>query len=88
MTEVGFPDLTNTDSDSNSVYQIHDIVAMTSRVIVSVKVALIPSRNLSETKEIVQDVPQAKTFQSKIRHSTLSHEELSKRWQIGLKQSR
>ena len=30
MTEVGTPDLTDTDSDSDSVYQIYDIGAMTS----------------------------------------------------------
>ena len=57
-------------------------------MIVSVKVALIQSRNVSEKKEKVQDVPQTKTFQSKGRHSTVSPEELSKRWQIGLKQAR
>ena len=70
MTEGGSPDLTDTESDSNSVYQIYDIGAMTSRMIGSVRVALIPSRNVSETKSTVQDVQQAKTFQSKLRHST------------------
>ena len=35
-------------------------------------------------KTTVQDVTQAKTFQSKERHSTVSPEELSERWQIGL----
>ena len=54
----------------------------------SVKVALITSRNVSETKATVQDVPQAKTFQSKGRHSTMSPEELSERWQVFLKQLR
>ena len=43
VTEVGSPDLTNTYSDSNSVYQIYDIRAMTSRMVGSVKVALIPA---------------------------------------------
>ena len=61
---------------------------MTSRMIGSVQVALIPSRNVSETKATVQDVPQAKTFQSKGRHSTVSPEELSEWWHIGLKQAR
>ena len=54
----------------------------------SVKVPLIPSKNISETKAVVQDVPQAKKFQSKGRHSTVSPEELSERWQIGLEQAR
>ena len=57
-------------------------------MIVSIKVNLIPSRNVSGKKSTVQDVPQAKTFQSKGRHSTVSPEELSEWWQIGLKQAR
>ena len=61
---------------------------MTSRMIGSVKVALITSRNLSESKAMVQDVPQAKMFQSKGNHSTVSPEELSGKLQIGLKQAR
>ena len=84
MTEVGSPDLTNTDSDSYLVYQTYAIGAMKSRMIGSVKVALIPSSNVSETKATVQDVSQANTFQSKGHHSTVSPEELSERWQIGI----
>ena len=57
-------------------------------IIGSVKVILIPSSNVSETKATVQDVPQAKVFQLKGFHSTVSPEELSERWQIGLKQAR
>ena len=72
IREGGSPDLTDTDSYSNSVYRIYDIGTMTSRMIGSVKVALIPSSNVSETKVMVQNVPQAKTFQSKVRHSTIS----------------
>ena len=87
-TERGYSDLTDTYSDSNSVYQIYDIGAMTSRMIGSVKFPLMPSRNLSETKTTVQDVKQAKKFQSKGRHSTVSPEELSEWWQIGLQQAR
>ena len=88
MTEGGPPDLTDKYSDSNSVNQIFDISAMTSRMIVNVRVTLIPSRNVSETKVTVQDVPQAKIFQLKRLHSTVSTEELSESWQIGLKQAR
>ena len=68
MTEEGSPDLTNTDSDSDSVEQIHDIDAKTSQIIGSVKVASIPSRNLSESKAAVKDVPQAKTSKLKRHH--------------------
>ena len=50
----------------------------------SVKVALIPSRNISETKATVQGVPQAKASKSKGRNLTVSPKELSERWQIGL----
>ena len=74
MKKGVFPGLADTGSDSNSLYQIYDIGAMTSRMIGSVKFALIPSRNVSETKATVQDVPHSKTFQSKGRHSTVSPE--------------
>ena len=53
-----------------------------------VKVALIPSSNASEKKTTVQDMPQDNTLQSKGRHSTVSHEELSEPCQIGLEQAR
>ena len=80
VTEGGSPDLTDTDSDSNSVDQFFDIGAMKSRIVGSVKVDLIPSRNVSETKATVQDVPYSKTFQLKVHHSTMSPEELSEWW--------
>ena len=47
ITEGGFPGFADTDRDSDSVYQM----------IGGVKVALIPSRNVSETKATVKDVP-------------------------------
>ena len=76
MREKGYPDLTDTDSEINSVYQIYDIGYMTSRIICSVKVALIPSMNAYETKATVQDVPHTKIFQSKGCHSIISPEKL------------
>ena len=88
MTEGGSPDLTDIDSDSDSVDQIYDIGAMTSKMIVSAKIASIPSMNLSETKAMVQDLPQANTFQSNGRHPDVLPEELSERWKIGIKQAR
>ena len=88
MTEGGSPNLTDTEGDSDSVDQIYNISAMISLIIVSVKVALITSSHLYETKVMVQDVLQYNTFQLKGHHSTVSPEELSERWQIGLKQAR
>ena len=88
MKEVGSLDLTDTEGDSNSEDQIYDIGAMTSQMIVSVKVSSIPPSNVSESKEMVQNMKQVNTFQSKVSHSTVSPEGLSERWQIGLKQSR
>ena len=51
MTEGASTDFTDTDSDSDSLDQIYDIGDMTGRIICSVKVASIPSRNVSETKQ-------------------------------------
>ena len=82
------PDLTNIYSDSNSVYQIYEIGATISWMIGIVKFPLIPSRNVSETKLTIEDLPQANKFQSKGHHATVSPEELIERWQIGLKQAR
>ena len=60
---------------------------MTSRIIGSVKLALITSKNVSETIVTLQDVPQANIFQLKGLHSIVPPEELSERWQIGLEQA-
>ena len=57
MMEGGSTDLTNIDSNSDSVDQIYDIGTMTRRMIGSFKVALIPSNHVSETKAAIQDVP-------------------------------
>ena len=54
----------------------------------SVKVALISPMNVSETKSIVKYLPQAKIFQSKVRHSNVLPEELGERWHIGTEQAR
>ena len=70
------------------MYQIYDIGAMTSRIIGSVKLALITSKNVSETIVTLQDVPQANIFQLKGLHSIVPPEELSERWHIGIEQAR
>ena len=62
MMEVGYLELIDTDSDNDSVDQIYDIGTMKSQIIGSVKVASIPSRNVSDTKATVQDVPHANTL--------------------------
>ena len=58
MTQGGSTDVTDTDSDNDSVDQIYKISAMTRHMISSVQVATIPSRNLSKIEATVQDVPQ------------------------------
>ena len=88
MIEGGSPDPTNIDSVRVSVDQIYDIGSTTSQIIGSVKVASILSRNVSKSKTAVHYVPQSKTFQSKGRHSTMSPEELSEWWKIGIKKAR
>ena len=62
MTKGQYTDLANTESDINSVYQIYDIGDMTGQIIGSVKVASIPSRNVSKTKVTVKDMSQKKAF--------------------------
>jgi hypothetical protein len=64
-----------------------DIGDLSKRMIASVKVKTVP-RQASQVDVEVQDVPQLKTFQSKGRHSTVSPEALSERWQIGLEQAK
>jgi hypothetical protein len=65
--------------------QLFSIGDLSQRLIASVKVT-------STTREVsqvdIQDVPQLKTFQSKGRHSSVSPEALSERWQIGLEQAK
>jgi hypothetical protein len=64
---------------------LFNIGEMSRRMIASVKVGSVP-RRVSQLE--VEDLPQAKTFQSKGRHSTITPEELSDRWQIGLVQAK
>ena len=51
MTEGGPHDLIKTDSDSDSLEKIYDISAITSQIIGSVKIASIPSSNVSKKKQ-------------------------------------
>ncbi len=75
------------DSNTNDD-EIFDIGNLSRQMIASVKVRAIP-RVIShvETDE-VQDVPTPRSFQSKGRHSSVSTEDLSERWQIGLAQAK
>ena len=45
---------------------------------------LIYSVKVSKVEVAVQDVPAARTFESKERHTTVNPEDLSERWSIGL----
>ncbi len=84
MTQGGNFDPVDT-RDDDSTNRLLDIGNMSQRLIASVRVKSIP-RRASQVE--IQDVPQLKTFQSKGRHSTVSPEDLSERWQIGLEQAR
>jgi hypothetical protein len=75
------------DSDNDAMDCVFDIGNMSKRLIASIKVAS-PPRQISQVKTEAQDLPPIKTFQSKGRHSSVSPEDLSKRWQIGLEQSK
>ena len=52
-TEGGSLDLSDTESDSDSVYQIYDIGALKIRMIGSVKGDLIQSRRFDRIKECI-----------------------------------
>jgi hypothetical protein len=62
-----------------------DIGIMSKRIISSAKTRQVP-RQGSEVEK--QDVSQPYTFQSKGRHSSVTPEDLSERWQIGIAQAR
>jgi hypothetical protein len=49
---------------------------------------LISSVEISKVEVQVQDVPAARTFESKERHTLVPPEDLSERWSIGLGQAR
>jgi hypothetical protein len=67
--------------------RLYDIGTLPKRMIASTKVHPTP-RKASQVGADLQDVPQAKSFQSKGRHSTVTPEDLSERWQIGLEQAK
>ncbi len=62
-----------------------DIGVLSKRLIASAKVI---GRQVSQVEVEMQDASQAKSFQSKGRHSSVSPEDLSERWQIGLEQAK
>ena len=49
---------------------------------------LVSSVKLSKVEAQVQDVPAARTFESKERHTSVTPEDLSEQWSIGLGQAR
>jgi hypothetical protein len=75
------------DPDNDAMDCVFDIGNMSKRLIASVKAAS-PPRQVSQGETEAQDLPPIKTFQSKGRHSSVSPEDLSEIWQIGLEQSK
>ena len=63
-----------------------DISDIATRIIASVRVTEIHSRQISQIE--VQDVPLARTFVLTERHTDMSAEDLSKQWNIGVGQAR
>ena len=49
---------------------------------------LIYGVKVSKVEVVVQDSPAARTFESKERHTTVTPEDLSERWLIGLGQAK
>ncbi len=74
------------DPDNDATDCVFDIGNIPKRLIASIKVAS-PPRQISQVETEAQDLPPIKTFQSKGRHLSVSPEDLSERWQIGLEQS-
>jgi hypothetical protein len=79
-----------TRADGYPLFSIGDIPLFNigdklKKMIGSVKVRSV-SRRISQVE--VEDLPQAKTFQSKGRHSSITPEDISERWQIGLVQAK
>ena len=64
----------------------YDIDAMQLRLIASVNVIDTKSRQIAQVD--VADIPAAKTFVSTERHTSVTPEDLSERWGIGLKQAK
>jgi hypothetical protein len=73
------------DENSTSEIPVFNIAAIARKLVSSVKARAVP-RRISQVE--VEDLPQAKTFQSKGRHSTTTAEDLSERWHIGLVQAK
>jgi hypothetical protein len=72
------------DTNEDTTNHVFNMGNMSKRLIASIKIAS-PTRQASQVET---DVPRTKTFQSKGRHSSVSPEDLSERWQIGLEQSK
>ena len=71
------------ESNDESKIQLLNIGDLSQRMIASVK-AISTTREVAQVEVEVQDVPQLKTFQSKGRHSSVTPESFSEKWQIGL----
>jgi hypothetical protein len=67
------------EDDSEEQVLLYSIGSLSRRLISSVKIQTVP-RQAAQVGVDVQDVPQAKSFQSKGRHSSVSPEDLCERW--------
>lgn len=78
------PETAYNEEDVNPADVIFDIGDINQRILKSVRVSEAPPVRIApvETQAQVQDVPAAKTFQSKGCHTDVSPEDLSERWHI------
>ena len=86
-TEAACSNFDDYEDDSVDQVLLFSIGSLSQRLIASIKVRTVP-RQAAQVGVEVQDVPQAKSFQSKGRHSSVSPEDLCERWQIGLEQAK
>ena len=92
---VCFPSCSGQSSDNISIESNHLILAVDTlrqhTIYDPIMVASLMSSHVQvaemTTPSTLQDVPSARTFQSKERHSTVTPSDLSERWYIGLGQA-
>ena len=87
---VCFPSCSCHSSDSTPIKSSHSILAVDT-LLQHIMVASLMSSQVQvaeiATQSALQDVPLARTFQSKEQHSTVTPSNLSGRWYIGLGQA-
>ena len=92
---VCFPSCSGQSSENMSIKSNHSILAVDTllqhTIYDPIMVASLMSSHVQvaqvTTPSTLQDVPSARTFQSKERHATVTSSDLSERWYIGLGQA-